>query len=156
MLIWDSGSTITLAKNKNLLEDIKGCKVTMRSNGGNRRIQEQGIWPGVGQAYLDDRAITNIVSQSEAIKRGYHVYFNLRKENAFLIEDHKGRIQKYPVDERGLYFRKILLPVNCYVGYVMETSVEGYTPREVERADQARKLYHDLSAENIRNVKVWL
>ena len=67
-VIWDSGSTITLAKNKNLLENIKGCKVTMRSNGGNRKIEEQGIWPGVGQAYLDDRAITNIVSQSEAIK----------------------------------------------------------------------------------------
>ena len=42
-IIQDSGSTATLAKNKNLLEDIKGCKVTMRSNGDDRRIQEQGI-----------------------------------------------------------------------------------------------------------------
>ena len=67
-MIWDLVSTISLEKNKNLVENIKGCKVTMRSNGGDRKIEEQGIWPGVGQAYLDDRAIMNIVSQSKAIK----------------------------------------------------------------------------------------
>ena len=36
------------------------------------------------------------------------------------------------------------------------TTIEGYTPREVERASRARKLYHDLSAESISNIKVWL
>ena len=61
-MIWDLGSTITLANNIFLKENIKGCKVTMRSNGGDRKIEEQGIWPGVGQAYLDDRAIVNILS----------------------------------------------------------------------------------------------
>ena len=35
-VIWDCGSSITLAKNKKLLEDIKGCKVTMCTHGGNR------------------------------------------------------------------------------------------------------------------------
>ena len=38
-VIWDSGSKIALEKNKNLLEDIKGCKVTMCSNGGNKKIE---------------------------------------------------------------------------------------------------------------------
>ena len=42
------------------------------------------------------------------------------------------------------------------MSYVLATSIEGYTPREIERAARDRKLYHDLSAENIRNVKVWL
>ena len=63
---------------------------------------------------------------------------------------------RYPVDERGLYIRESLPPVDCYVSYVLATTIEGYTPREVERVARARKLYHDLSAENIRNVKVWL
>ena len=41
-VIWDSGSTITLAKERNFLEDIIQCKVTMCSNGSKRKIEEQG------------------------------------------------------------------------------------------------------------------
>ena len=47
-VIWDSWSTITLAKDEVLLEDIKRCKVTMCSNGGNINITQQGTWPGIG------------------------------------------------------------------------------------------------------------
>ena len=74
----------------------------MCSNGGNSKIEEQGNWPGVGKAYRDGQAITKMVYPSDAIKRGYHVFFNSRKENAFLIEDYKGRVVRYPVEERGL------------------------------------------------------
>ena len=155
-VIWDFGSSITLEKNKYLLEDIKECKVTMCTNGGNRQITQEGTWMRIGQAYLDGQAITNIVSQSEAIKRWYHVTFDSDVKNAFIIKDQQNRVARYPVDERGLYVREILPPVDCYVSYVLATSIEGYTPREVERAARARKLYHNLSAENIRNVKVWI
>ena len=60
------------------------------------------------------------------------------------------------MDERGLYIRESLPPIDYYVAYVLATSIEGYTPREVERAARERKLYHDLSSENIQHVKVWL
>ena len=40
-MIWDLVSTISLEKNKNLVENIKGCKVTMSSNGGDRKIDEK-------------------------------------------------------------------------------------------------------------------
>ena len=63
------------------------------------------------------------MSQSEAIKSGKQVYFNSQEENAFLIEDQEGYIHKYPVDERGLYVREVLPLVDCYVGYVLATSV---------------------------------
>ena len=52
--------------------------------------------------------------------------------------------------------RENLPPVNCHVSHVNVTSIEGYIHQEIERAGRARNLYHDLSAENIRNVKVWL
>ena len=70
-VIWDSGSTIVLTKEKSFLENIMKCNVTMCSNEGNRSIMHEGDWPGVGQSYLDEDAITNILSQSEGIKRGY-------------------------------------------------------------------------------------
>ena len=42
------------------------------------------------------------------------------------------------------------------MSFLIVTTIEGYTPREIERAAQARKLYRDLSAENVRDLKVWL
>ena len=82
--------------------------------------------------------------------------FNLRKENALLIEEQQGRVIKNPCNERGLYVRERLPLVDCHVCYVAATMVEGYTQCEVERAARARKLYHNLYVENVRNVKVWL
>ena len=105
---------------------------------------------------LVSHTFTNIVSQSEDVKRGYKVKFDSDIENCFIVTDLVGRVTRYPCDERGLYVREHLPPVDCRVSYVNATSVEGYTQCEVERASRAQKLYHDLSAENIRNIKVWL
>ena len=38
----------------------------------------------------------------------------------------------------------------------MATSIEGFTQREIERAKRARKFYHDLNAESVENVKVFI
>ena len=70
----------------------------MSSNGGNRRITRQGHWEGVGQAYLDEQALTNIVSMSEAIKRGDHVFFDSDVENAFVVTSQEGMVSKYACD----------------------------------------------------------
>lgn len=61
-IIWDSVLAMTLAKNKKLLDEIKRCKVTMCSSGGNRNIKKECNWTGVGKSYLNDKALTNIVS----------------------------------------------------------------------------------------------
>ena len=138
-----------LAKDEKMLKNINECKVTMCSNGGNRNITQQGDWPGVGQAYLDGNALTNIVSLSEAVKRGDHVKFDSRVENCFTVTDiHHGRVTRYPCDERGLYVRAKNIS--------HATTVEGFTQREVDRAVRARKLYHDLCAKNVSNVKMWI
>ena len=36
------------------------------------------------------------------------------------------------------------------------THIEGFTPREVEKAKRVRKLYHDLNAPSIASLKVWI
>ena len=128
---------IRLAKDQELLDEITDCNVKMNSNGGSRKIHKQGTWLGVGQSYLDDKSLTNIISQSEAIKRGCHVTFDSEKEKSFIVKDQEGRTVKYPCDSRGLYVRETLIPVDCHVSYVLATSVEGYTDREVGRAARA-------------------
>ena len=62
----------------------------------------------------------------------------------------KGQVTRYPCDERGLYVKSSKI---CNVN---ATTVEGFTQREVDRAVRARKLYHNLGAENISNVKMWV
>ena len=46
--------------------------------------------------------------------------------------------------------------VDSHFYLVMASRIERYTLREVERFVRVRKLYHDLSAKNVRNVNVWL
>ena len=61
-----------------------------------QKYQEGRKFPVVWQSYLDDKSLNNAVSQSEAIKVGYQVMFNSRKESALLIEDQQGRVGNYP------------------------------------------------------------
>ena len=56
-VIWDSGSTVVLAKHKSMLEKIKRFKVTMCSNCLNRSIEEEVHWPGVGQLCPDEKLL---------------------------------------------------------------------------------------------------
>ena len=48
--ILDSGSPITLKKNRDLLSNLKRCKVTMGTNGGSKLITEERNVKGHGQA----------------------------------------------------------------------------------------------------------
>ena len=49
--------------------------------------------------------------------------------------------------KKGFDVRNNKTPADCHA-----TSIEGFTQREVERAQAARKFYHDLNAESVENV----
>ena len=54
--------------------------------------------------------------------------------------------------KKGLYIRdNDESPADCHW-----TSIEGFTRRQIERAQAARKLYHDLNAENVDNAKFFI
>ena len=76
--------------------------------------------------------------------------FDSRVENCFKVTSKEGRVTRYPCNERGLYVKLRKVSV------VNATTVEGFTQREVDGAVRARKLYHDVGAENISNVKMWV
>lgn len=91
------------------------------------------------------------------MRKGFNVKFNSHEENCFYVTDLSGRTTRYPCDERGLYVKEVQAPIDCCVyGQCHVTTVEGFTQRGVERSARARKLYHDLSAENVGNLKVWI
>ena len=78
-VIWDSGSTMVLAKKKSMLESITKWKVMMCYNGGNRSIEGEGHWPGVRKSYLEEMTLTNIMLQSKVIKEATRLNLILRK-----------------------------------------------------------------------------
>ena len=85
---------------------------------------------------------------SDAVKKGFRVIFDSKKENCFFVISPKdGNVIRFPM-KKGLYVRDDSeQPVDCHW-----TSIEGFTRRQIERAQAAQKLYHDLNAENVENV----
>ena len=155
--ILDSGSTIAVAKNKTEFNDLKPCEenAIMATNAGSEKINHEGKWKEWGQTYLVPNAITNIVSVSRIVKKGFRVVLDTDRKNTFFVIDKKNKAIRFPCDVRGLYAQSSDPPVDC-CEYNLNTSVEGYTKREVERAIAARKFYHDLNAENLVNMKAMI
>ena len=70
-IMLDSGSTITLGKDRSLffkVWDLKD-KVMMDTNGGSKFLSKGGEWKGYGTAYYVPDAMMNIVSLSDAIEK---------------------------------------------------------------------------------------
>ena len=155
--ILDSGSTITVARNKKEFKDLRPCErnIIMATNVGSKKINYQGKWKEWGETYLVPDTIRNIVSVSRIVKKGFRVVLDTDRENTFYVVDKKNKAIRFPCDVRGLYARSSDPPVDCRE-YNLNTSVEGYTKREVERAIAAQKFYHDLNAENLANMKAFI
>ena len=130
----------------------------MRTNTGAKAILQEGRWKDWGRTYYAPSAITNIVSTSDAIKKGYRVIMDSFRANCFYLIDHSGMTVNFPCVE-GLYVRGPSKPVNCRklgTELSLNTEIEGFTQREVNRARAARKFYHDLNAKNIGNMKTFI
>ena len=130
----------------------------MDMNGGSKFISQGGKWKGYGTAYYIPDAMVNIVSLSNAIEKGFQVFMDTDLDNAFNVTDQDKRTIRFPCNKQGLYMlkKKINQGEKSKRHTVMASIIERYTPRELARAKQAKKLYHDLHAETISNLKGWL
>ena len=87
--------------------------------------------------YYAPTAITNIVSMSDVIRKGYQVVMNSDRENCFYDVDRKSKALKFPCNEDGLYVRSPSKPVDCQE-LSFNTEVEAFTQREVNCAKAGR------------------
>ena len=74
----DSGSTVTRGKDRKLFTSISDLdrKVKMKTNAGSKQISQEGCWRGYSNAYYMPSAMTNIVSLSDAIEKGFTVFMD--------------------------------------------------------------------------------
>ena len=84
------------------------------------------------------------------------MYIYTRKENCFVVTSNKGLDVRFSCDDRGLYVRESTSPTDCCVYNYWGILIEGFTPREAEKAKRVRKLYHELNAPSRVSLKVWI
>ena len=117
---------------------------------------------------FSEEAITNLISLNELCAK-YHVTFNNKKENAFIIQLDNNRKIKFPVNEQGLYTYCPLSSKDSAKNHELvhavmsrirsaykKTHVEGYMPREVQQAKEARRLYHSLTVQEVGEPKLFI
>ena len=104
-IVLDSGSTISLFKERRMLEEVKHAdtKLLMETNAGTKAITEKGNVPGYGQVWYDPTAISNILSLSEMVRRGNHVMYDSNIADEFVVTTNSGKILTFHVNHQGLY-----------------------------------------------------
>lgn len=158
----DSGSTDTIEKDEHLFNKITDLdtNTVMETNGGDANVEHKGNKIGYDNALYHQEAVTNIILVSDAIRKGIKVYFNSGKNSCFNVTSKKGAMSKFPVSKQGLYYimdkSESAPPTSNVDREVMATTIEDYTARQVAREKKAKELYHNLHAETIPNLKVWL
>ena len=156
----DSATTKSLFCNEELVDNRWKSKYVTEigTNAGTRLIDEEADVPDFREVMFSEEAIANLFSLNKLCER-YRVEFDSDKENAFIVHLSKDRRIKFPVNSQGLYTYN---PLKDQKGKEMinniatrtrsaskKVHVEGYTPREVQRAKAVRRLYHSLTAQEI-------
>ena len=81
--ILDSGSTVTLSTRKDEMRDLKSMdgRVVMSTNNGEKGLDKKENWEEWGETYLCESTVTDIVSVSDAVAKGFRVVFEFAKDS---------------------------------------------------------------------------
>ena len=166
VLMLDSGTTISLFCNPDLVTDVRDSKevLSLTTNAGLKIIDKEATVNGFGTVHFDKESIANIFGLQDLVER-YQVTMDSKKENAFLVHTTNG-IVRFKANGKGLY---IYEPTDRYLSEVKEKKKgetshlqtvrenrKGFTQREYDRALQARKLMHIVGAPTVDNFKSML
>lgn len=120
----------------------KKLDVLKSTNAGTKIADKEATRKGYSKGLYNPDAMTNLRSSSEMVRRGYWVQMDTDLENAFHVISAGGDAIKFLCDDHSLY---ILEQVN---------QTKGFFPRTVERAKRAKKLYYNLNATSLGNLKI--
>jgi uncharacterized short protein YbdD (DUF466 family) len=110
----------------------------MSTNGGTIVNTQQADLPNYGVVWFNEESIANIISMSEAERRGHTISYS--PGCLKLTNQQKGLDMDFCMTPAGLYAFKVPLEGTALVQTVSE-NLQFYTPRQIEMAKQARSLY---------------
>ena len=144
-ILLDSESTIDIIRDENLLRNIRrveeGQEMRCFTNGGHQDSVLIGDLPGYDTVWFNPESIANILSLAR-VSRSRRVTMDTGIENCFNVYKRDGTVQKFLKSNRGLYYHDIRWGNSSTVlaNTVSENKVL-FTPRMINRADKARRLY---------------
>jgi hypothetical protein len=164
-ILLDSGSTLSFFSNPELVENIctTGRTLVLATNAGVKHINKEATVSGFGKVYYDEDAIVNIFGLS-GLKKNHQVTYDSNKEDAFLVHMND-KIIKFEYSPDGLYQYKVSNDYQSNLqrdeekegtSNLVSTVTEnknGYTQRQLERAKEARRLYHIVGTPTVENSK---
>ena len=158
VILLDSQSTMDLFCNRSMVQKTFKSSHVMRlhSNGGEMNISKKATMAGYHQdVWFSKNAITNIIALSNVIKQ-YKVTYD-SDDQAFVVhrEPHGKPNMEFRMHESGLHyfdpsdeeFSFVTTPKDVDHGFVstVNANKEGFTKRQIKRAETARTLYTTLS-----------
>lgn len=154
-ILLDSDSTVSIFRNPEFLTEIHDAKhpLILESNGGgHQETRQQGTLAGFGKVWYNPASVANILSLAE-VRRVRRVTMDSAVDPAFVVHREDGTSTVFAEHESGLYLHDVLAaPSNptspsvtaySYLHTVADNKSK-FTKRQVEAADEARKLYRLL------------
>jgi hypothetical protein len=92
-ILLDNQSTVDVFNNKEVLKNMRHSTTTMNihCNAGVATTNTIAEFPGFGTVWYHPKGIVNILSLSQVVKRGYHVMFDSKEGNKFIVHKPDGR-----------------------------------------------------------------
>ena len=154
-ILLDNQSTVDVFANKTMLKNLRQSNSTMtiHCNAGVATTTTIGDLPGYGTVWYHPKGITNILSLSRVIEKGYHVTFDSKDGNKFIVEKPDGSSTRiFQQSFRGLYYMDMR---DSKTGIALVSTVEEnktkYTNRDYERAVLARNLQKIIGRPSTRD-----
>lgn len=154
-MLCDNESTVGIFKNRDILVNLRKTNKPIRLKGieGNTLgIMEEGELLGYGQVYYHPKVTANMLSFFNMTCRFKSIIFDNQKKNVFQVTRDDGSVMEFVPSVEGLYFydfnksieRKKIKEQEVVQNMMIVEAVDAikryYTKREIEEADQARRL----------------
>jgi hypothetical protein len=140
------------------IHNIINKSLDLVTNAGILRTTQKVTIPGWGEAWFNPQAITNIFSYAKMAKH-HRITYNSNKEDAFTVYLPNKRI-KFTKPDQGLYIFKPKIKKTNRIGSPFVNTIDKnkifFTTWQVDKAKQARELYHALGTPSIQDFKAIL
>ncbi|CAJ1953775.1 unnamed protein product [Cylindrotheca closterium] len=153
-VIMDSGCTNTTICNGELMHGLRHAEkeLDMQSNVGSRFLDKEGF---LGRfpppVYHDEDGIANVLAMREMIAAGYRITMDTDADNAFIVHRDGNRKMQF-VNRMDVQNGDAGLEMTSKMATVRKNK-EGFTPRQVKAAMEARNAMHILNAPSTKSLK---
>ena len=144
-ILLDTGSTMSVFKNKDMLLNLRRSKKTLRafSNGGSQDSIYEGDFPGMFKVWYNPKSMLNILAFSD-VRKCFRVTMDTAIENVIHVHLDDDRVLKFTEVDSGLYLLRNTNLINRKISAysfltLVKSNKANFTSRQVKRADLARK-----------------